>query len=411
MKFSIITMGCKVNTYESNYISESLVNNGFLFCDDYKLSDIVIINTCTVTNMADKKSLKEVRRIKRENPKAILVVCGCSVQNNPERYQDLGINILLGNSQKSKIVDLIKEYLYNNNNYCYITKNRDIPFEDMLITNFEQVRAYIKIQDGCNNFCSYCIIPFVRGNIRSKNFSIIKEECMILAQKGFKEIVLTGIHTGSYNDNGKDLCDVIDMISQIKGIERVRLSSVEITELNDKFMSLLKNNNKLCNHLHIPLQAGSDEILKSMHRKYDLNYYENKINEIRNIRPDISITTDVIVGFPGETEELFNQSYEFCEKIKFAKIHVFPYSDRIGTVASRMDNHLDEHSKRERASQLISLSEKLEKEYYNKFIGKKLDVLVEEVKDNISYGHTSNYLYVKLPEILEVNEIYEKEII
>ena len=411
MKFSIITMGCKVNAYESNYMSESLENNGFLFCDDYKNSDVVIINTCTVTNTADKKSLKEVRRIRRENPNAILVVCGCSVQNNPDKYQDLGIDIILGNNQKSKVVNLIKEYIDSHNNYCYISKDRNIPFEDMLITNFNQVRAYIKIQDGCNNFCSYCIIPFVRGNIRSKAFETINEEVTLLAKKGFKEIVLTGIHTGSYNDNGKDLCDVIDMISKIDGIKRVRLSSVEITELNDKFMTLLKNNKVLCNHLHIPLQAGSDEILKSMHRKYDLNYFENKIKEIRSIRPDISITTDVIVGFPGETEELFNKSYDFCKKINFAKIHVFPYSDRVGTLASKMDNHIDEHEKRLRAGKLIELSEELEKKYYDKFKGQKLDILVEEVKDNISYGHTSNYLYVKLPEVLEVNKIYEKEII
>ena len=411
MKFNIITMGCKVNAYESNYMSESLENNGFLFCDDYKNSDVVIINTCTVTNTADKKSLKEVRRIRRENPNAILVVCGCSVQNNPDKYQDLGIDIILGNNQKSKVVNLIKEYIDSHNNYCYISKDRDIPFEDMLITNFNQVRAYIKIQDGCNNFCSYCIIPFVRGNIRSKSFETINEEVTLLAKKGFKEIVLTGIHTGSYNYNGKDLCDVIDMISKIDGIKRVRLSSVEITELNDKFMTLLKNNKILCNHLHIPLQAGSDEILKSMHRKYDLNYFENKIKEIRSIRPDISITTDVIVGFPGESEELFNKSYDFCKKINFAKIHVFPYSDRVGTLASKMDNHIDEHEKRVRAGKLIELSEELEKKYYDKFKGQKLDILVEEVKDNASYGHTSNYLYVKLPEVLEVNKIYEKEII
>ena len=411
MKFNIITMGCKVNTYESNYMSESLVNNGFLFCDDIKTSDIVIINTCTVTDTADKKSLKVVRRVRRENPNAILCVCGCSVQNDESKYHDLGIDILIGNNQKSKIVDLIDNYINTHEEYKYITKDRSIPFEDMLITNFEQVRAYIKIQDGCNNFCSYCIIPFVRGNIRSKDFDTIKKEVTILANKGFKEIVLTGIHTGSYNDNGKDLCDVIEMISNIDGIKRVRLSSVEITELNEKFMNLHKNNKVLCSHLHIPLQAGSDEILKSMHRKYELKYYEDKIKEIRSIRPDISITTDVIVGFPGETEELFKQSYDFCKKINFAKIHVFPYSDRKGTLASTMNNHLDEHIKRQRAHELITLSEKLEKDYYNKFIGQKLDVLVEEVKDNSSYGHTSNYLYVKLPEVLEVNKIYEKEII
>ncbi len=411
MKFNIITLGCKVNTYESNYMNESLVNNGFLFCDDYKLSDIIIVNTCTVTDTSDKKSLKLIRRLKRENPQAILIVCGCSVQNNPEKYQNMDIDILLGNQGKSQIVKIIKDYLANHKNYCYVSNERKIPFEDMLITDFKQVRSYIKIQDGCNNFCSYCIIPFVRGDIRSKNFDIIKKEVNILASKGFKEIVLTGIHTGSYNDNGKDLSDVIEMISKIDGIKRIRLSSVEITELNEKFLNLLKNNRVLCDHLHIPLQAGSDEILKAMHRKYDLKYFENKINTIRKIRPNIAITTDVIVGFPGETEDLFNKTCEFCKKINFAKIHVFPYSDRKGTAASFMDNHIDEHEKRQRAAKLIALSEKLEKDYYNQFLHQKMDVLVEEVKDNYSYGHTSNYLYIKIPEVLEVNKIYEKEIL
>ena len=410
MKFHIITLGCKVNTYESNYLSESLVSNGFLFCDDVKDADIVIINTCTVTDTSDKKSLKMVRRVKRECPDALLVVCGCSVQYNPHLYENQDINILIGTKGKKDLPHLIEEYFINHENYYKVDPKRSFAFEDMEIKHFNQVRAYIKIQDGCDNFCSYCIIPFVRGSVRSKNYNTVLKEAKDLVNNGFKEIVLTGIHTGSYNDNGKDLYDLIDDLSKIEGLKRIRLSSIEITELNDKFMELLKNNHVLCDHLHIPLQAGCDEILKIMNRKYDTKYYEEKIAKIRSIRPNISITTDVIVGHNFETEELFQKTYDFCEKIGFAKIHVFPYSKREGTATSKMDCPVDEKDKKDRSKRLINLSEKLEKAYFDKFKGQKLDVLVETVKDDASYGHTSNFLYVKVNEKLKVGEIYQKEI-
>ena len=410
MKFHIITLGCKVNAYESNYISESLVSNGFLFCDDIKDADIIIVNTCTVTDTSDKKSLKTVRRCRRENPNSLLVVCGCSVQYNSKLYEDLDINILIGTKHKKDILHLVEDYLINHNNYFNVNTKRSFEFEDMEIKNFNQVRAYIKVQDGCDNFCSYCIIPFVRGSVRSKNFNKVLQEANDLVLAGFKEIVLTGIHTGSYHDNNKDLFDLITSLSEIKGLERIRLSSIEITELNDKFMDLLKNNHVLCDHLHIPLQAGSDEILKIMNRKYDLKYYEKKINTIRKIRPDIAITTDVIVGHNYETDENFNDTYEFCKKIRFAKIHVFPYSKREGTAASKMDGAVDEKVKKERCKKLICLSNKLEKEYYDKFKGQKLDVLIETNKDGHSYGHTSNFLYVDINENLEVGKIYKREI-
>ncbi|MBE6155444.1 MAG: tRNA (N(6)-L-threonylcarbamoyladenosine(37)-C(2))-methylthiotransferase MtaB [Firmicutes bacterium] len=410
MKFNIITLGCKVNTYESNFIKESLIANGFSFCNENKNCDVVIINTCTVTDTSDKKSLKTVRRVRRESPRAILVVCGCSVQNNVEIYQNLGIDILLGNKDKSKIVTLISNVMKTKEKYKYITKDRNLPFEDMEIKRFDHVRAFIKIQDGCNNFCSYCIIPFVRGDIRSKSFEKVICEASKLAQNGYQELVLTGIHTGSYNDNGKDLCDLINSLSSIKGINRIRLSSVEITELNDKFMELLRENKIFCNHLHIPLQAGSDEILKIMNRKYDTEYYRQKIAQIRAIRPDISITTDVIVGHNYETEELFEKCLAFCEEIKFAKIHVFPYSQRSGTATSRMDGQISEEVKKNRAKKLIALSEKQEQDYYNRFKGQILDVLIETNNGKESVGHTSNYLKVVLKENLHVNEIYQREI-
>lgn len=405
MKFYIETFGCKVNAYESNYISESLQQSGFLLTDNMKDADIIIINTCTVTNTADSKCKKYVRRVRRENENSILVVVGCSVQNNYDEYSNMNIDILLGNRYKSKLVELLNNYISTSDKYSYLTKNRDLDFENMEINDFNHTRAYIKIQDGCDNFCTYCIIPFVRGKCRSKNFEEIIDEAKKLVDTNHKEIVLTGIHTGSYNFDGKDLVDVINELSKIDGLERIRLSSVEITELNDKFMEMLKDNKKFCNHLHIPLQAGSDEVLKMMNRKYDMNYFYKKIEEIRNIRPDISISTDIIVGFPEETEEMFNKTLENSKKLKFSKIHVFPYSKRNGTVASRM-KEVSAKEKTERVHKLLELSNILEKEYNNKFIGKELDVLVEEVKDGISIGHTSNYIKVEIPKILERNKIY-----
>lgn len=406
MKFNIITLGCKVNSYESNFMKEALVKNGFSFCNLNEKCDILILNTCTVTDTSDKKSLKEVRRLKRENPNAILVVCGCSVQNDKTKYDDLGINILMGNINKSNIVSIIEKYLDDKTPVEYVAKTRDLPFENMEVDISDHTRAYIKIEDGCDNFCSYCIIPFVRGKKRSKDFSLVLREVQHLANNGYKEIVLTGIDTGGYESNGKDLTDLIHEMSKINGIERIRQSSIEITQINEKFINELKNNNKICDHIHIPLQSGSDSILKLMNRKYDLKYFFDKIDMIRSVRPDISITTDVIVGFPGETEEMFLETMETCKKINFSKIHAFPYSERKGTKASMMDGKVPESVKHERVKKLLELSEKLEKSYYDKFKGKKLDVLIEEVNEFGSKGHTSNYLMVHTNEKLQKGEIY-----
>lgn len=410
MKFNIITLGCKVNSYESNFMKEALVKNGFSFCSENDKCDILILNTCTVTDTSDKKSLKEVRRLKRENPHAILVVCGCSVQNDKNKYDNLDIDVLMGNINKSNIVNIINEYLDKKTPLEYVAKTRDLNFENMEINSFDHTRAYIKIEDGCDNFCSYCVIPFVRGKTRSKNFDLAIKETKTLVENKFKEIVLTGIDTGAYFDNGKDLTDLIKEMSKIEGLKRIRQSSIEITQINDKFIEELKNNPKICNHIHIPLQSGSDEILRLMNRKYDLNYFFEKIEKIRRVRPDISITTDVIVGFPNETDKLFLETLETCKKIKFSKIHVFPYSERKGTKASLMDGKVSENVKHERVKKLMALSEKLEKEYYDKFKGKELDVLIEEVNDGVSIGHTSNYLKVELNEKLTKGEIYLRKV-
>ncbi len=404
MKFKIITLGCKVNTYESEYIKEHLLTKGFVLTDENP--DIIIINTCSVTNNADHKSLKTVRKYKRENPNSLLVVCGCSADNNREEYNSLDIDILIGNKEKSLLPELLDSYLKTNERYTYFPETRKLPFEDMAVSKFSShTRAFIKIQDGCDNFCSYCIIPYVRGSIRSKSFSKIIEEAKTLVQNNHQEIVLTGIHTGSYNDSNHDLSDVITELAKIDDLKRIRLSSIEITELNAKFLEVLKNTPKLCNHLHIPLQNGTDKLLKIMNRKYDTKYYKEKIAEIRQIRPDISITTDAIVGHPYETDEDFLEYLNFCKEINFSKIHVFPYSKRDRTASAKMPQ-LPATIKKARAHELIKLSDTLESAYLKKFLNKEVDVLTEEYEDSYIVGHTSNYLKVYLKGDYLLNKMY-----
>lgn len=409
MKFNIITFGCKVNQYESNMMKETLLHHNFCYEENISNSDIIIVNTCTVTNTADKKCLKTIKSIRNKYNDKILVVCGCSAQNKQELYKNLNIDILLGNKDKSKIALIISNYLKDKKKYIKFYNNRDLEFENMIINNFNHVRAYIKIEDGCDNFCSYCIIPYVRGSVRCKDYDVILKEANCLAANNHCEIVLTGIHTGRYNFNNLDLSDLLNDLCKIKKLKRIRISSIEITELNDKFMETLKNNFKICNHLHIPLQSGSDIVLKKMNRKYDLKYFEEKIKKIRSIRPDISITTDIIVGHPFETEDEFINTLNFVKKIRFSKVHVFPYSIRESTASAKMPQ-VDEVTKKRRVKELINLSKELEEEYYNKFKGKKLDVLVEECNNDISMGHTSNYLYVTTQKKLEIGKIYEYEL-
>ena len=404
MKFNIITLGCKVNAYESEFMLENLLRSGYLF--DEQNPDIIIINTCSVTNMADRKSRKLVHKARREHEKAILVVVGCSTQNHEEDYQNMGIDILLGNREKSKIVSILEEYIHNHKPYTYFTKSRSLDFEDMQVEEFTtHTRAFVKVQDGCDNFCSYCIIPYVRGSIRSKDFNQAVEEVKTLVSHGHKEVVLTGIHTGSYSSNGHDLSDLIEEMAKIEGLMRIRISSIEITELNDKFLDLLKKEPKIANHLHIPLQSGSDAVLKRMNRKYDTNYFREKIKQIRAIRPDISITTDCIVGHPYETEECFLEYVAFCRDIHFSKLHVFPYSIRTGTASASMPQ-IDDKIKKERTHLLLELSSKLEEEYDKKFIGSTMDVITEEYEGEYTAGFTSNYIKVYLKGEYKLNQVY-----
>ncbi len=396
MKTCVYTLGCKVNTYESEYIMLKLIEAGYDVVNNLdETADVYIINTCTVTNTADIKSRKIIHRIKRNNPNACIVVLGCYAEDHPDDFDD--VNIYIGNKDKSKIIELLDEYFTNKEPIRRVGLDKE-SFEDMFITDFKnRCRAFVKVQDGCENFCSYCIIPYVRGKCRSKDLDTVVREVTTLVNKGFKEIVLTGIHTGHYGvDLNTTFAGLLKALIKIDGLKRLRISSIEVTELNSDVLEVIKNSNIIVDHLHIPLQAGSDKVLKLMNRKYDLKYFEAKLKEIREIRPDISITTDIIVGFPKESEEDFLETIANARKFGFSKIHVFPYSDRKGTVASTMDGHIDGNIKKERARRLLEISHELEKEYANKFIGKSLEVLFEEVKDGVSIGHTSNYLKVKV---------------
>ena len=410
MTFKIITLGCKVNIYESEFMLEALLKAGYK--NVTKDPDIVIINTCSVTNMADSKSLKTVRREIRENKNALIVVAGCSSKNNPLKYQELGIDILIGNEGKSDIVTSLEKALKTKVKIKFFNQNRDLPFENMTVSKFTtHTRAFIKIEDGCDNFCSYCIIPYTRGSVRSKDFNLVLQEAAELVKNGHKEIVLTGINTGAYNNSNHDLSDLLVELVKIPKLERLRISSIEITELTPKFLEVLKNNPKICNHLHIPLQSGSENVLKRMNRKYSKEYFQEKIELIRTLRPSISLTTDVIVGHPYETDNDFLECIEFCKLLKFSKIHVFPYSKRTGTAASTMPE-VDVKIKKERTKKLLDLSKELENAYLKEFVNTKIDVLTEEYLENknLTIGHTSNYLKVCLEGKFNLNETYNCKI-
>lgn len=398
MKFQIYTLGCKVNTYESNVMRDALLNKGYFEVGLKEKADITIINTCTVTNTADSKSMKVIRQAIRRNENAIIVVCGCLVQNKKEEVSKIdGVDIVIGNINKSKIVDYIEKYIEEKKQEVDVRNIMDTNFEPMMLNNFNKTRAFVKIQDGCNNFCSYCIIPYTRGNVRSKDKQSVLKEIQLLVDEGHKEVVLTGIHTGNYGAEFADykFADLLKDIVKIDKLERLRISSIEITEINDDVMEVIKENNILVDHMHIPLQSGSDAVLKRMNRKYDKEYFINKIKKLRKIRPNISITTDVIVGFPGETKEEFEETIETIKKIEFTKLHVFPYSKREGTKAAVMDGQVDENIKKKRVKILLQLSKELEYNYMEKFIGKKVIFIPEMAKEEYIIGHTGNFLNVK----------------
>ena len=389
MKYKIYTLGCKVNEYESEVMASILDNHGYIKSEE---PDIAIVNTCTVTNSADSKSRKVIRGLRKKYPNAILLVAGCMAQNKKDNL-DIDADIIIGNQNKTEIVNYIKDF--NRERIFDVEDISKAPFENMSLKKFDLTRAYIKIQDGCDNYCAFCIIPFVRGHVRCKKKEDVLEEAKALVKNGHKEIVLTGIHTGNYHDGNYSFANLLNDLVKTSGLKRLRISSVEITELNDDVLDVIKNSDILVDHMHIPLQSGSDNILKIMNRKYDKKYFINKIQKIRNIRPSISITTDVIVGFPGETDKEFLETIDTIKKVGFTKLHVFPYSDRDGTAASKMKNKVLGNIKKDRVRKLIDLSRKLEVDYMNRHIGKELVFIPEAYEDGFLIGHTGNYLLVK----------------
>ena len=398
MNFYIYTLGCKVNAYESVVMSDELKKKGYNEVNKDDNVDIYIINTCTVTNTAGNKSMKMIRQASRKNPDAIIIVVGCLSQVESDLVSKIdGVSIVLGNKNKSRIVHYIEKYKTNRKQIIDIYDLENTEFECMKINNFNKTRAFIKIQDGCNNFCSYCIIPYTRGNVRSKKREDVLEEVNSLVKNGYKEIVLTGIHTGHYGSDfdNYNFSNLLDEIVRVNGLERLRIYSIEITEINDSVLDVIKKSNVIVDHIHIPLQSGCDKTLKDMNRKYDINYFKDRIQKIRDIRPNISITTDVIVGFPNETDEDFFVTYKNICDINFSKLHVFPYSVRKGTKAELMNNQINENVKNDRVKKLMELSKNLELNYMKKFVNKKITFIPEIYKDGYLIGHTGNYLLIK----------------
>lgn len=399
------TLGCKVNQYETNAMEQQFIQNNYKIVENTEKADIYVINTCTVTNMADRKSRQMLRRVKEINQSAVIVVCGCYAQvAKTELEQIPEVDIILGINEKNKIVQIVEEYLASKNNIIEVadvSKQKEfLDFGDVTYT--EKNRAVIKVQDGCNMFCSYCLIPYARGRIRSRKIENVVSEIKKIAKQGIKEVVITGIHVASY---GKDfenenirLINLLEEINKIEGIARIRLSSLEPTIVDEEFAQRLSKLEKICDHFHLSLQSGCDATLKRMNRKYTTARYKEATEILRKYYPNANFTTDVIVGFPGETDEEFNQTYKFLKEIEFYKMHIFKYSPRKGTVAEKLPNQVDGNIKEERSKKLIELSNNMQNEKNSQYIGKTVKVLFEEYENGYYKGHTTNYMVVKVPE-------------
>ena len=418
-----ITLGCKVNQYETNAMAQKFLEKGYKVIEEYEQNgekpDICIINTCTVTNMSDRKSRQMLRREKENNKNVIVVAVGCYAQVAKNELNKIPeIDLVLGNNEKVDIVKYVEDYINENEN--------NIEIEDVMqsrlfsdfgdITFTEKTRAVVKIQDGCDRFCSYCIIPYARGRVRSRKPESIISEITKIAEKDIKEVVITGIHIASYGKDFKEeykLIDLLEEINKIDGIERIRLGSIEPLLITDEFVERLKKIDKICHHFHLSLQSGCDETLKRMNRRYNTEQFKEIVKRLRNTYSDVNLTTDIIVGFPGETEEEFEKTYQFLDEIKFYKMHVFKYSQRKGTKAAVMQNQIPGDIKELRSRRLIELSNKNEFEINQKYIGKKVEVLFEEEKEGVFKGHTANYILVYCNDEKEnlSNKIQEVECI
>lgn len=409
--FNIITLGCKVNQYESEAVEELFLQKGYEKAQTN--ADIYVINTCTVTNMSDRKSRQMISKARRDNPNAIVAVMGCYSQVKPEEVAEIeGVDIVLGSRNKEEVVDLCEDILQNKDAIDkIIAPSETKTYEELEISNqTEMTRAYIKIQDGCNMYCSYCLIPYARGNIVSRDIDSIVEETKRLADNGFKEIVLTGIHVASYGkdfDSDITLIDVIEAVASVEGIERIRLSSMEPRHISLDFLERMKATGKACDHFHLSLQSGSDDILKAMNRKYDRKIYKEKVDLIREVFPNAGLTTDIIVGFPGESQENHEETMDFVDEIKFAKTHLFKYSPREGTRAAKMTGQVDGNIKKQRLHDLEKIEEKNRMAFLEEQIGKVLEVLIESKSDLEGYsgGYSTNYLKVNVRNHIPANTI------
>lgn len=398
------TLGCKVNFYDTEAIWQLFKNEGYEQVDFEATADVYLINTCTVTNTGDKKSRQIIRRAVRRNPDAVIAVTGCYAQTSPAEIMAIeGVDLVIGTQDREKIMSFVNQIQDDRkpvNAVRNIMKTRD--FEELDVPDFsERTRAFLKIQEGCNNFCTFCIIPWSRGLSRSRAPQSVLEQAKQLVASGYKEIVLTGIHTGGYGDDMENynLTSLLWDLDKVDGLERIRISSIEASQIDDAMIDVLNRSSKMCRHLHIPLQAGEDSVLKRMRRKYTTAEFAAKIKRLHEAMPGVAITTDVIVGFPGETEEMFEEGFRFMEDLKFAEMHVFPYSKRTGTPAARMDEQVDDEVKNERVHKLIDLSEKMQLAYAKQYVGQVLDVIPERdykgaPGTGLVMGYTDNYIQV-----------------
>ena len=410
-KAAFYTLGCKVNQYETEAMAELFTKKGYEICDFDGYADIYVINTCTVTSMSDRKSRQIIRRAKKHNPNAFVVVTGCYAQTNPEAVLKIrDVNLVIGTSDRKNIVELCESMTGSEQLSCVgdIMKQHD--FEELNITSYhERTRAYIKIQEGCNQFCSYCIIPYARGPIRSRDEKDVLDETKIMADNGYSEVIFAGIHVASYGlDKGKPmLADLLCKANEIEGIKRIRLSSIEPMTLDEKFIESIKDCTKLCNHFHLSLQSGCDETLKRMNRKYTTAEYRKIVDGLRRHFPDIAITTDIMTGFPGETDEEFEKTLKFVKGMNFADAHIFQYSPRNGTPAAKRQDQIKPEIKEKRSKELIELCSEMRDKFIASFIGKTLEVQFEQRRnDNLFEGKTTNYITVAVPSEEDIHTKY-----
>ncbi len=390
------TLGCKVNAYDTQATLDILSGAGFLVAPFDSEADVYIINTCTVTSLSDSKSRQMLKKAKKTNPNALIVCMGCYAQTNPEKILDMGVDIVLGNKNRKDILKNIYDAAHEVRVNAVTNIDNDREFEEIEIESYgDRSRAFIKIEEGCDQFCTYCIIPFARGRVRSRKLASIVAQAEKLAKDGYKEVVLTGINLSWYGKGtGDKLEDVILALNDIDGLERIRIGSIEPGIFTEEFLSTISRAEKLCDHFHISLQSGSDTVLERMHRGYTAKQYKDEIDNIRNVYKNAGITTDIMTGFPGETEDEFSQTYEFIKEVGFSRLHVFPYSIREGTKAAKMDNQIPPKVKKERAAILTSLGQQLENDFTKKNIGIEQSVLYELIANDTVEGYTTNYIRV-----------------